>query len=433
MRTRALRVLVGVEDGAFADTLLGETLTENPLPPRDAALLTRLVYGAIAWQARLDWTLEALSSRPLDGLDPALRAALRLGLYQLLFLDRVPDHAAVSTSVQLVKSESGKGAGGMANAILRRVLREGERPAPDADDDLAAHLAVHLSHPEWLVRRWLEQWGEERTRTLLAAHQEAARTTVRCREPAARDAVLEALRADGIAAEPARFAPAAIDLPAASGRLGDAVGDGVVTHGEASQLVAGLLGAQPGERLLDLCAAPGGKTEMLSDQAGQSAAVIAADPARGGIRRVQARGIPNVVRADGRQPPFRAGALDGVLVDAPCSGLGTLRGHPEIRWRRTPEDITRLAQTQHAILTAAAALVRPGGRIVYATCTLLREENEDVRDAFLRDHPGFESVDCGSSVPESAAGLIDETGALRTAPDRDDLDGFFACILRRRV
>lgn len=432
LRTRAFRILQEIEDGGFADALLGETLQAEPLEARDAALLTRLVYGVTAWQARLDWTLAPLSSRPFAELDPPVRAALRLGLHQLLFLDRVPDHAAVSTSVNLVKAEAGKGASGMANAILRRVLREGERAMPEAGEDIAQHLAVRFSHPTWLVCRWLEEFGEERTRGLLAANQEAARTTLRSRNPGGRDTAIAALRDAGIRAEAGRFAPAAIDIDAPRGRLDDATSAGLVAQGEASQLVACLLAAGPRGRLLDLCAAPGGKTEYLRDQIGSEATVLAADPARAGVRRLKARGLPLVVRADGRQPPLRAGWFEGVLVDAPCSGLGTLRGHPEIRWRRTADDVARLAATQREILDVAARLVRPGGRLVYATCTLLSEENEDVRDSFLAMHPEFEGADARASLPEAAHGLVDSGGALRTAPDRDDLDGFFACVLQRK-
>ncbi|MEO2169564.1 MAG: transcription antitermination factor NusB, partial [bacterium] len=348
-------------------------------------------------------------------------------------LDRVPPHAAVSTSVEMIKRRCGRGASGLINAILRRVLREGERALPDATDDPVAHLAIRFSHPEWIVRRWCEELGTEATRGLLAANQEAAPTTLRICGDAPRETVLAQLESEGIHARAGRFAPRAVVLDSPLANLkGRANSLALVAQSEASQLVAALVGAQPGERIADLCAAPGGKTLVLAEALGESGLIFASDIVRGGIRRVATRGMRCVARADAARPPLRDADFDAVLVDAPCSGLGTLRGHPEIRWRRTPEDVTALAATQARILHGAAALVKPGGRLVYATCTLLAEENEAVVRAFRDRHREFTPLDAAKLLPQPATELADDQGCLRTSPGRDALDGFFATTLTRR-
>ncbi|MFP6663216.1 MAG: 16S rRNA (cytosine(967)-C(5))-methyltransferase RsmB [Deltaproteobacteria bacterium] len=434
LRELALEITERVSDGAFCDALVGDTLDRHSLEPRDAALLTRLAYGVQAWRGRLDWTLAPLCKRPLEELDSALREALRLGLLQLLFLDRVPAHAAVSTTVEVIKRRCGRGAGGLINAILRRILREGERALPDAEKDPIAHLAIRFSHPEWIVRRWRDELGEEATLALLAANQEAAATTLRIGGDTPREAVLEQLASEGIAARAGRFAPRALILEGPLAALkGRAHSLDLVAQGEASQLVASLVAAKPGERIADLCAAPGGKTLILAEAVGDSGVIFATDRVRGGIRRVSNRGIRCTARADAAYPPLRDADFDAVLVDAPCSGLGTLRGHPEIRWRRTPEDVAALAATQARILEGSAPLVKPGGRLIYATCTLLAEENEAVIRAFRDRHPEFAPLDAAKLLPPEAAPLADEQGCLRTSPGRDQLDGFFATALIRRL
>ncbi|MEW6272247.1 MAG: 16S rRNA (cytosine(967)-C(5))-methyltransferase RsmB, partial [Thermodesulfobacteriota bacterium] len=288
-------------------------------------------------------------------------------------------------------------------------------------------------HPEWLVRTWRREFGDERLERLLAADDEPAPTVVRVdRRVATPEQAAARLGELGIEARPAAFARDALVVEGPLGRLAQV--PGVRLQGEASQLVVDLLDPRAGERVLDLCAAPGGKSGAIDERIGEGR-VFAADRSRPGMRRVAALAAASGSRilplvADASRPPLKS-TFDGVLVDAPCSGLGTLRAHPEIRWRRRPEDLPRIAARQCDILDAAAALVRPGGRLVYSTCTIAAVENEQVTDAFLAGHPAFHVEDARRFLPAAASALVDARGALRTSPDVGGLDGFYAVRLAR--
>ena len=439
-RLLALDALVRAESGAFLDAIVGDTLAGRALDGRDAALFTRLAYGTTAWQGRLDWTLARLVDRPLARLDPPIRAALRLGLYQLFHLDRVPAHAAVDATVRAARRHAGRSGAGLVNAVLRRAAREGERPLPRGKD-LAVRLAVEWSHPEWLVHRWLDEIGEEAAARRLAADNEAAPTVLRIdpRETT-REEALRALAARGLDVAPTTYAPHGIVFRDPLARLGreegaaQRLGFRLTPQGEASQLVAELLAAAPDERVLDACAAPGGKTGVSAERQCGRGLLVAADVSLAGLRIARSRAAATAVLAvvaDGTTPPFRDATFDAALVDAPCSGLGTLRAHPEIRWRRHPDDLARHGALQATLLARTAACVRPGGRLVYATCTLAHEENEDVVARFLAEHASWRRTDAAAFLPPAAAPLVDADGALRTAPERDGLDGFFAVRLER--
>ncbi len=432
-RALALDVLVRVEAGAFADVLVGETLERTTLDARDAALFARLVYGTETWRGRLDWSLAGLARSPLEGLAAPVRAALRLGAFQLLLLERIPPHAAVDGAVELAKRAAGAGAARLVNAVLRNLVRRGERPLPDPATDPDRHLAVRWSHPEWLVALWRRELGDARTAALLAANDEPAPTVVRV-DPrlATPEEAARRLAELGVTARPTAYARFGLVIDGPLAAL--AQERALRLQGEASQLVVELVAAQEGERVLDLCAAPGGKTGALAQHVG-SGRVVAADRSRRGALRIaelpdarEGRVLPLV--ADAERPPLHA-TFDAVLVDAPCSGLGTLRAHPEIRWRRRPEDLPRLAKRQRAILAAAAPLVRPGGRLVYATCTIAAAENEDVVRDFLQRHGDFVRADARPFLSPAAAELVDERSALRTSPDVGGLDGFYAVRLER--
>jgi 16S rRNA (cytosine967-C5)-methyltransferase len=369
-----------------------------------------------------------------------VRMALRLGLYQITLLDRVPDHAAVATSVELVKRHV-PAASGLVNAVLRRATREHPHlPLPDPAAHPTMHLAIAWSHPIWLVKRWRARFEPAALRSLLAANNEAAPTVLRAR-PGDRDGLVARLTAAAVSCEPGRFGPDAVRVQATDphGLPGWADG-GFSVQGEASQLVVRLLDPQPGMRVLDACAAPGGKTTYAADLMGdrglvvalhhrqQGARTIARNATRLGLRSIAAL----VLDARAAGSAFPPETFDRILVDAPCSGLGTLRSHPEIRWRRQPADLARLAVLQGQILEAVTPLLRPDGVIVYATCTLTEEENEGVVGAWLAAHPELVRQGAEAYVPATARGLVDDAGALCTLPHRDDLDGFFAVRARRR-
>ena len=443
-RRLAFDVLLRVETSeAFADVLLARRLADAALPPREQALTTRLVYGTLAWQGRLDFHLAQLvRDTAVDRLDPPVRAALRLGLYQLVFLDRVPAYAAVDASVRLARV-AGAGASGLVNAVLRRAAALGGAglALPPAEGDPVGRLAIEWSHPRWLVARWADQYGSDALRALLAANNERAPTALRANPlVTTRDALGAELAAEGISVTPAAWAADGLLVERGAARLRAlrAWDEGrFAFQGEASQLVAPLVGLEPGMRVLDVCAAPGGKTAHLAALLGDRALVVALDRRRGGVRRLVAEmrrlRARSVVAAagDARRPPL-AGSFDAVLVDAPCSGLGTLRRHPELRWRRRPEDIPRLATLQRDILSGVAPLVRRGGVLVYAVCTLMSEENEQVVAAAAATDPRLVVEDVRDRLSPAAASLAGADGFLRTMPHLHGLDGFFAARLRAR-
>ncbi len=440
-RSLALAVLRRVEeDGAFADVALDVALAGATLDPRDRGLATRLVYGTLAWQGLLDWHIAHLAGRAPDGLDRPVRRVLRLGLHQILHLDRIPSHAAVATSVTLAKRDA-PAAAGLVNAVLRRAIRErGRLPLPDAVTDPVRHLAVAYSHPEWLVARWRERFDDEDLRRLLAADNVAAPTVLRARA-GARDRLIDDLAAAGVRVTPGRFAPDAvtIDGTAPHALPGYAAGAFSV-QSEASQLVVRLLDPQPGDRVLDACAAPGGKSTYAAELVGAAGRVVAFDRRRRGAAAIMAGsrrlGLRNVLvgAGDARRMPLRGNArFDRVLVDAPCSGLGTLRAHPEVRWSRGPNDVRRLAALQAEILASVTPHLRPGGILVYATCTISAEENEGVVEPWLAAHPELERERAADRLPGAATELGAADGALRTLPHRHDLDGFYAVRVRRRA
>lgn len=436
-REIAFPILLRVDTGgAYAGILLRHM--PPAVEPRERALATELVLGALRWQGRIDHALAQVCDRPIAAVDPPLRAALRLGAHQILHLDRIPAAAAVNESVRLARRAAGRGGGGFVNAVLRRLCREPLRwPGPEADP--AVRLAVSLSHPEWLVRRWLTRFGEDETESLLRANNRPAPLSLRLNP---RRATLGDLRdrlaTAGIATDPARFAPGALravgGYPAGTKPFKDGW---FYLQDEASQLVAAMLPAAPGGKIADLCAAPGGKAIEI---ASREAWVLASDRAwgrlglvRANAARLQLRGLRFLVQDAGR-PALRPASFDGVLVDAPCSGTGILRRQPEIRWRRRESDLARLAAEQAAILRAGASLVRPGGALLYSVCSLEPEEGEEVARAFLAERPEFRA----EAPPPPPAGPEDELLAagppgphLRTLPQRHDLDGFFAILLRR--
>ena len=432
-RRLALDVLLEVEcAGAFADASLGRGLaSRSAWSASDRGLVTWLVYGVLVWQRRLDWISDRWVRPQSARLDPEVRACLRLGLLQLFFSDRIPPFAAVDTAVELAKSRL-PAAARLVNAVLRRATREGQPRIPDGAR--AEDLGLRWSHPDWMVRRWIDELGVEETERLLEANNRSSPLCVRApRSDEARRHAAERLDALGIVARPGTYDPDAWIL---EGGFPTKPIAALVPQGEASQLVARLVEDHSQGAVLDACAAPGGKASALAEAAGSNGRLVATDVHRGGL--VRARNLsteaghrpPLVVQADARTPPFPPGSFDAVLVDAPCSGVGTLRSHPEIRWRLRTNDVSDLAARQKAILTAVAPLVRPGGALVYATCSAFLAENDAVVDRFLKSAEGWRKVDPTPHLPPSAGSLVDGC-ALRTAPHRHDLDGFFAVRMER--
>jgi 16S rRNA (cytosine967-C5)-methyltransferase len=434
----AARVLERVEsDGAFADLALDAELQRQRLAPRDVALATELVFGTLRWQRYLDWILAPHSRRRLPALDPRVRVLLRVTAYQIAFLERVPAFAAVHDAVTLAR-----GAPGVAeyvNAVLRAFCRRGaaEREPPPPRDPLEA-LATRASFPTWLAARWVTRYGAEEAEALMRALNARPPLTVRANTLRTSPEALAARLRDEEHAR-VRVTPLAPEGLTVEGG-GDpgrwrAFAEGLcVLQDEASMLVARLLEPAAGSTVADVCAAPGTKTTHLAQLMADRGRVLALDPQPARLARVAeatARlGVTVVELVEGTVEtlaPRWAGICDGVLVDAPCSNLGVLRRNPEVKWRRRDADVAAAAARQRAILAAAADLVQPGGRLIYATCSLEPEENDVVARDFLAARRDF-AVD----APAGAAVAPDAGGFVRCLPHRHGTDGFTAIRFRRR-
>lgn len=445
----ALRVLSRVEQvRAYADLSLHAALARSELAASDRALATELVYGTLRWRGRLDFLLAHVLDGDQSKLEPLVANALRLGAYQIVFgAGRTPPQVAVDESVRCVRAAGAERATGLVNAVLRRLAAEHATIAlPDLARDPLGHLTHALSLPPWLAARWLELFGAEEAALLAAASNAIPPLVVRANPLRTdRDALLAELRERFPEAAPCRHARDGIRL----GRRGNPALDPAFLAGrftvqdEASQLVAALLDPRPGDRVLDVCAAPGGKATALAERLGTDAGggeVVALDRharrldlVRRHARRLGLAKLRCAVR-DATRPLADLASprgFDRVLVDAPCSGLGTLRRNPDARWRIGPDDPARLAETQLAILRQAAATLVPGGVLVYSTCTLLPEENEASVRTFLAESPDF-ALAAPEATPAEARPLVGPDGFFRSLPHQHDADGFFAARLERR-
>ncbi len=419
---------MAVEAGRKLDRALAGAA--EGLDSRDRRWLHDLTFGTVRLRGRIDRLLERHVHRGVGSVAPPVLGVLRLGVYQLLWMGSVPDYAAVSRSVDLARAVAGEGASRLVNAVLRAVARV-EDPStffPDRGSDLQGHLVHWHSHPEWLVRRWLARWDPDEVEALLEHDNRIPPLCVRPFGITLEEAAERLARA-GIGARAVERGPDCLELDPGTEPMAALAAAPLFVQDPGAALVTSYARPEPGTTVLDLCAAPGGKALAL---AGAGAAVLAADRAARrlgrlaeSLRRLQARVDLVVARAE--QPPFRAQSM--VLLDVPCTGTGTLRRHPDARWRLRERDVSDLAAVQARMLRGAAGVVSPGGVLVYATCTLEPEENEMRVDAFLEEHPEFR-VEPGGGVPEE---LLDDRGFLVVLPQRTGFDGAFAARLRRQA
>ncbi len=430
IRLAAARTLLAVQAGRATLAAELERARRGFPDERDRGLLMELTAGTLRWRGSIDAVLAPFVSRPFGEIHEAVLAVLRIGTYELRHLTRMPAHAVVNEAVESVRLLRQGRAAGFVNAILRAVQRKRDvltlpgRPTTTDREEWITYLSTSLSHPRWLAERYFDRAG--------AAGAEAwcrynnAIPTVSVRVTAATTAVdqstiYDELRAGG--GTPSTVTPDAWRLPTgAFAELIEPVRDQLVVQDEGSQLVAQRVSAGVGHRILDLCAAPGGKSAMLARAVGPTGLVISCDtrPARLAVLKQTLRheGVPTrVVRLDATQPLPFGPTFDRVLVDAPCSGLGTIGRDPDVKWSRQPDSLERFAATQRAMLDQSASAVAPDGKLVYATCSSEPEENAMVVDAFLATHPNFQR----------------DGADLETRPDRDALDAFFAAVLVRRV
>ncbi len=373
-----------------------------------------------------------------------LRNLLRLTLYQLLFLSKIPDYAAVNEGVELAKRYGGKRAGGLVNGVARKILREKDKLRnPNPEDNLEFYLAVTWSHPDWLVKRWLKCFGREETESLLKANNEESPLILRTnRLRGDREVLIETFRQKGFHAMPTPWSPQGIQVKgvAAVDKLPGFQYGLFQVQGEASQLICYLLDPKPGERILDACATPGGKTTHLGELMRDRGELIATDISARGLEKlrenVQRLALTSIRSflvdvTRGLTGPL-AKPYDRILVDAPCSGLGTLRSHPEAKWHRDERDIQRLSRLQKIIVNQISSYLKPGGILVYSTCTLTQEENEGVVEDFLDRQKGFVLESAGSYLPQGAQSLVRGKYFL-ALPHKHNTDGFFAARMRKTI
>ncbi|HSB67858.1 MAG TPA: 16S rRNA (cytosine(967)-C(5))-methyltransferase RsmB [Candidatus Methylomirabilis sp.] len=439
-RALALDVLRRVEAaGAYANLLLDARLRQGGLSPQDRALATELAYGVLRWQGRLDWILAGVLDRPIHALDPPVRQVLRLGAYQLRILSRIPDFAAVDEAVRLIRAAGAGRSAGYVNAVLRELTRRPARPEIDPLRDPVGYWSTAGSHPRWLAERWVARLGAEVAGRLMAANNTVPPLSVVTNTRAAGvEEVRRALTAAAPSLEPGRFHPGVFHLRGAGGPA-DLPGfrEGwLIPMDEAGVLPVLALDLAPGLRVLDACAGGGGKSALIAAGVGPDGEVLAVDRSQRAVRRLEtaiSRLDLSAVKpslADARTAGAAwPGQFPRVLLDAPCTGLGTIRRRPEIKWRRRPEDITSAAATQAELLAGVAGAVAEGGLLVYCTCSLEPEETDAVIADFLALHQEFHLEGPGPVVP--GLELSDADGLLRAWPHRHGTDGFFVARLRR--
>jgi len=434
-RERALAILREAERGSFASALLDQARGE--FDARDSAFILELVYGVLRNRLRIDWFLDRFSAKPVSSTDDHTRNILRLGAYQLLFLDKVPASAAVNTAAELAKAHGKKQ--GYVNGLLRNLERNKDALPLPSGRDAAERLSIHYSHPEWLVRRWKERIGAERTEEVLRSNNKPSPLVIRTNTlRGTREELVHRLESQDAAVRRTASSPSGIEILSSPGMTTlPAFREGwFLVQDEAAQLVGFMLSPQPGETVLDACAAPGGKATHLAELMQDQGMIIALENDKGRIGRIRENserlGLTIVRPKFGDAAAFDDGSYDRVLIDAPCSGLGVLRRHPDGRWTKQEKTIRERAVLQAKILDNCSKLLKPGGTLVYATCTTEPEENEHIVRSFLSRNSGFTLDDPRPHLPTSAARLVTNDLFFRTFPAEPDMDGFFAARLIRR-
>ncbi|HET7216201.1 MAG TPA: 16S rRNA (cytosine(967)-C(5))-methyltransferase RsmB [Terriglobia bacterium] len=443
-RKIAFEILRQVDAGqAFASDLLQERRI-SALSERDRALATEIVMGVLRWRGEIDYRLQQLSGKSVQSLDCEVTTALRIGIYQIAFLEKIPKSAAVNESVELTKLSRKRSAGGFVNAVLRKC--EPEKLAQHLSGALAGIpsllAGVRRSVPAWMLERWEKNFGVETADRLACAAAQVPSTTLRvCSTTPEPDEVVRKLEEKGSVVRRGKYASRALIAEGGEEAISRLAEDlGLAIQDEASQLVAELLQVRSGDRVLDVCAAPGMKTSLLADAVSGGLLVACDASARRleTLRKLLPRLTANasavrVVRLDATEPlPFLQ-QFDRILVDAPCSGTGTLARNPEIKWRLTKGDLDRLPEIQRRILSSTLSVLAPGGRLVYATCSLEPEENERVVESVLAAAAGSRLLgreEIAKELPKIAP-LIDARGFFHTRPDLDSMDGFFAAVVTR--
>ena len=442
-RTLAVQVLLRVENGASAASVLDAALSDTEMDSRDRGLASELVEGTLRWQGRLDFLLQQVTDKPLAKLDAPVRAILRMGAYQLTLLERIPAHAAVDSAVRLARRFGHEGTAKFVNAVLRRLEREGRTlPFPDRVEDPVGYLAAVYSHPAWLVARWLARFGLEETEALLTLDNTPPPVTLRVnRRWITREGLQTIFTMHEVETAPTTISPWGLYyLSGGNPRALLEYTEGLFSvQGEGSMLMVELL--RPGRNRdgWDLAAGVGGKTTHLAEWTDDSGTLLATDPSADRLKVLAAETLRldlhtiSMFQSDARTHPLDLESKDYALLDAPCSGTGSLRRQADARWRKQPEQLPELVALQRELLEAAARALKPGGILLYCTCSLEPEENEGVVEPFLANHPEWTLEPAGAKIPTLPEDARDPNGYIRLLPQRHGTDGFFAARLIKAV
>jgi len=438
VRGIAVKVLNRVDrTDAYLDKLIDHEFKNSELSGQDKALLFEIVHGVLRWMGKLDWILNGFYKGAYTKCIPNVKNALRVGLYQILFLEKIPDYAAVNESVEFIKRLQGQKPADQANAVLRNIIRskEGIR-YPNPEEDLIGYLSAFYSHPAWLVKRWLNFFGQEQTEALLIANNEKPSLTLRVNtSKTSVDEFKALLKSVDLKFYDGKFNNDFIKLRTLTNIAGwEYFEKGYFTiQDESTGLPCKLLDVKPGMRVLDLCAAPGGKTSYLSNLMNDTGEIIALDRYESRLKILEKNlkrlGATNIKLVEENALEYNADEFDRILVDAPCSGLGTLSKKPDIKWKRDLGDIRELTKLQLELLKKAASLVKVEGSVVYSTCTIEPEENYDVVKKFIKDNPNFVIDNANNYVPQQ---IVDGNGCVQTYPHLHQMDGAFSVKLIRK-
>ena len=437
VRGLAVKILNRVErTDAYLEKLLDNEMRNTELNGQDKALLYEIVHGVIRWMGRLDWILNGFYKGQFSKAIPNLKNGLRVALYQILFLDKIPDYAVVNEAVEFVKKLQGQKPADLTNAILRNIIRNknGIR-YPDPEEDLPGYISAYYSHPSWMVKRYLARFGREDTEKLLAANNEKPYLTLKINALKTKpEEFKELLNSVNLRFNPGRYLSEFFQLQ----NLTNITAWEYFSHGyfnvqdESAGLACRLLGLKPGMRILDMCSAPGGKTAYIAGLIHDEGEIIALDryESRLNIMRknMERLGIKSVKMIEIDALEYDDGKFDSVLADVPCLGSGTLSKKPDIKWKKDLLDLRRINTLQYELLIKASSLVKPGGVLVYSTCSIEPEENGEIVKKFLSNNPGFKLKDASDEFPKE---LIDENGCVQTLPHVHHMDGAFAARLIR--
>ena len=431
-----------IRQGGYPNILLGNALSDSHFSAEDRALVTRLVYGVLENKAYLDWVIQNYSRVKESRISPWVYDILRLSVFQLLFMDRIPPFAVVNEGVELTKKYAGKKAAGFVNAVLRSIIRDpGKTKPPARESDPALYISIKYSHPKWMVEDWIKRFGEEFTEDLCRANNETPGMTIRVNTlKTNREELADVLERQGFKVQNGRYSDAALVVEDGAGIFETAAyREGLFyVQDESSMLAVEVLDPKPGRLMVDVCSAPGGKATYAAQLMKDQGRIIARDISKSKLALVEENckrlgmncvetQVFDALEAD----PSMEGKADYVLLDAPCSGFGIIRRKPDIKWKKEREHYKTLAQMQGKILRNAAALLKPGGYLVYSTCTIMPEENQDVVMGFLKDNHNFRLCDFSKLLPEALAGEDAKKGYLQLFPNIHGTDGFFISKMER--